>query len=91
MATSTNVTAVADSQAKIVKLTEAKKGWQGLLDNNWKLYQDARAGKLAKNAVTKLVANALLQDESGSDNVKLINGTKAPNAEKLREISAIRF
>ena len=86
-----NQTARAESRTKAAQLTEAKKGWQGLLDRNWKLYQDARAGKMAKNAVTHLVANALLQDDNSVDNVKYINGTKAPNADKLREISAIRY
>ncbi len=85
-----NQTARAESSTKVAQLTEAKKGWQGLLDRNWKLYQDARAGKL-KTGVTRLVANALLQDDNGVDNVKYINGTKAPNADKLREISAIRY
>ncbi len=87
----TNQTARAESSTKVAQLTEAKKGWQGLLNRNWKLYQDARAGKLVKNAVTNLVAESLLQDDNGVDNVKYINGTKAPNADKLREISAIRY
>ncbi len=88
--TNTNQTAKDESTKKIAQLQEAKDGWQGLLDRNWKLYQDARAGKMAKHAVTHLVAEALLQDENGVDNVKYINGTQAPNADKLREISAIR-
>jgi hypothetical protein len=88
---STNQTAKSESKTKIAQLTEAKNGWQGLLDRNWKLYQDARAGKMAKNAVTHLVANQLLQDDNGVDNVKYINGDKAPNADKLRQVSAIRF
>jgi hypothetical protein len=87
----TNQTAKTESRTKITQLAEAKKGWQGLLDRNWKLYQDARAGKMTKNAVTKLVADALLQDDNGVDNATYINGTKAPNADKLREISAIRY
>ncbi len=86
----TNQTAKTESRTKLAQLEEAKKGWQGLLDRNWKLYQDARNGKLAGDAVTKLVANALLQDESGTDNVRYINDTKAPNADALRAISAIR-
>jgi hypothetical protein len=90
-ASNTNQTAKVESQTKIAQLEEAKKGWQGLLDRNWKLYQDARAGKLAKNAVTHLVADALLQDGNGVDNVKYINGTQAPNADSLRAISAIRY
>ncbi len=86
-----NQTARAESSTKVSRLQEAKKGWQSMLDNNWKLYEDARAGKLNKTVVTHLVANALLQDDNGVDNVKYINGTKAPNADKLREISAIRY
>jgi hypothetical protein len=89
-AASTNQTAKDESSTKIVQLTEAKKGWQSLLDRNLKLYQDARAGKL-KTGVTHLVAEALLQDSNGVDNVKYINGTQAPNADALRAISAIRF
>ncbi len=84
--TSKNVTQVRESNTKITQLTLAKNGWQGLLDRNSKLYQDAREGKL-KTAVTQLVADALLQDGS----VKYINGTKAPNADPLRAISAIRY
>jgi hypothetical protein len=87
----TNQTAKTESRMKVAQLMEAKKGWQGLLDRNWKLYQDARAGKMAKNAVTHLVADALLQDAKGVDNVKYINGTQAPNADALRAISAIRY
>ncbi len=87
----TNETAKAESRTKLAQLLEAKKGWKGLLDRNIQLYDDARAGKMSKNAVTHLVADALLQDENGVDNVKYINGTKAPNADALRAISAIRY
>ncbi len=90
-ASNTNQTAKDESTTKIAQLEEAKIGWQGLLDRNSKLYADARAGKMAKNAVTHLVADALLQDGNGVDNVKYINGTKAPNADALRAISAIRY
>jgi hypothetical protein len=90
-ASNTNQTAKDESAKKITQLTDAKSGWQGMLDRNWKLYQEARAGKLAKNAVTHLVADALLQDDKGVDNVKFINGSKAPNADALRAVSAIRF
>ncbi len=87
--TSTNATAVAESRTKIVQLEEARKGWQSVLDRDDKLYEDAKAGKLTR--VTQLVANALLQDGKGNDNVKFINGTNAPNADALRTISAIRY
>ncbi len=85
---SENATAVADSKTKVAQLIGAKKGWQGLLDTNWNKLQLARNGKLQH--VTQLVADALLQDDKGVDNVKYINGTKAPNADALREFSAIR-
>jgi hypothetical protein len=85
---STNTTAVTESKAKIVQLNAARDGWQRLLDRNDKLYEDAKAGKL--KAVTQLVANALLQDDKGTDNVQYINGKNAPNADPLRAISAIR-
>ena len=85
-----NASVVADSTKKLVKLNEAKDGWQSMLDKNSELYADARAGKL-KTAVTHLVADALLQDDKGVDNVKFINGSKAPDANALRAISAIRF
>ncbi len=62
-----------------------------MLDRNWKLHQDARSGKLANNKVTNLVANALLQDSDGIDNVKYMNGTQAANADKLRETFANRY
>ncbi len=87
----TNQTVKDNSMNKILQLQGAMRGWQGLLDRNWKLYEDARSGKLKESAVTRLVADALLQDNNGVDNVKYINGAKAPNADKLREISAIRF
>jgi hypothetical protein len=87
--TSTNATAVAESRTKVVQLEEARKGWQSVIDRNDKLYVDAKAGKLTR--VTQLVANALLQDRNGNDNVKFINGTNAPNADPLRAISAIRY
>jgi hypothetical protein len=89
-ASNTNQTAKDESAKKIAQLTEAKNGWQGMLDRNWNLYQEARAGKL-KTGVTHLVADALLQDDKGVDNVKFINGSKAPNADALRAVSAIRF
>ena len=72
-----------------MQLEEARKGWQSVIDRNNKLYVDARDGKL--ETVTQLVADALLQDGKGNDNVKYINGTNAPNADALRAISAIRF
>ncbi len=87
----TNQTAKDESRVKIIQLNEARKGWQGLLDRNSLLYEDARAGKLAANAVTHLVAEALLQDGNNIDSVKYINGTQAPNADALRAISAIRY
>ncbi len=87
--TSKNATAVAESKAKVVQLEESLKGWQSVVDRNDKLYADARAGKLKR--VTQLVADALLQDKMGNDNVTFINGTKAPNADALRSISAIRY
>jgi hypothetical protein len=80
---------VAESRTKIVQLEEARKGWQSVVDRNDKLYVDARAGRL--KGVTQLVADALLQNDKGTDNVKYINGTNAPNADALRAISAIRF
>ncbi len=86
---STNTSAVAESKTKVAQLQEARQGWQSILDRNDKLYVDARAGKL--KAVTQLVANALLQNDKGQDNVKFINGTDAPNADPLREVSAIRY
>ncbi len=86
---STNATAVADSKTKLVRLEEARKGWQDVIDRDDKLYADARAGKLER--VTHLVAEALLQDSNGNDNVTFINGTKAKNADGLRQISAIRY
>ncbi len=86
--TSNNATAVAESKAKVVQLELSRKGWQGVIDRNDKLYADARAGKLVQ--VTQLVADALLQDDDGADNVKFINGSKASNADALRSISAIR-
>lgn len=87
--TSSNSSAVTESRAKVLQLEEARKGWQSVVDRNDKLYVDARAGRLTR--VTQLVANALLQDGNGNDNVKFINGTKAPNADALRSISAIRY
>ena len=86
--TSTNATAVAESRTKVVQLEEARKGWQSILDRDDKLYVDAKAGKL--EVVTELVANALLQDDQGQDNVKFINDTNAPDANALRSVSAIR-
>ncbi len=86
--TSTNATAVAESRAKVLQLQEALKGWQGIIDRNDKLHLDAGAGKL--KAVTQLVADTLLQDDKGQDNVKFINGSKAPDANALRTVSAIR-
>jgi hypothetical protein len=86
--TNTNATAVAESRTKVVQLEEARKGWQSVLDRDDKLYVDAKAGKL--EAVTQLVANALLQNDQGQDNVKFINGTNAPDANALRSVSAIR-
>jgi hypothetical protein len=80
---------VAESRTKIVQLEEARKGWQSVVDRNDKLYVDAHAGRL--KGVTQLVADALLQNDKGTDNVKYINGTNAPNADALRAISAIRF
>ncbi len=87
--TSTNATAVAESRAKVIQLEEARKGWLSILDRDDQLYVDARAGKL--KSVTQLVADALLQDRQGIDNVKYINGTNAPDANALRTVSAIRY
>ncbi len=80
-----------DATSKAAKLHEAKAGWQGLLDRNTKLYDDAKSGKLNDELVTHLVADALLQSDGGVDNVKYIDGDDAPNAEPLRNISAIRY
>ncbi len=88
--TSTNATAVAQSKTKILQLEEAQKGWQSVIDRNDFLYASARAGKL--RAVTQLVADALLRDQQGVDNVKYMNGTLAPGGgPALRSVSAIRY
>ncbi len=88
VATSTNATAVTESQAKLIQLGAAKTGWQSLLTRNDALYESASKGKL--DHVTGLVAEALLKDKNGADNVEFINGSSAPDANALREISAIR-
>ncbi len=89
--TSRNATAVADSRNKKTQLTSSINGWQSVLDRNSQLLANATTGKLKQYEVTHLVADALLQDQNGVDNVKYINGTKAPDANKLRSISAISF
>jgi hypothetical protein len=89
--TSSNATAVAESQNKQTQLVASISGWQSVLDRNSQLMTNASTGKLQNYEVTHLVADALLQDEKGVDNVKYINGTKAPDANKLRSISAISF
>ncbi len=89
--TSSNATAVADSLNKKTQLTSSISGWQSVLDRNSQLLSDARTGGLKNYEVTHLVADALLQDQNGVDNVKFINGTNAPDGEKLRSISAISF
>jgi hypothetical protein len=88
VSTTTNATAKADSTNKLKQLNAAKKGWQSLLSRNEGLYESAQEGDLEH--VTHLVAEALLQDSKHKDNVKFINGTNAPNAGELREISALR-
>ncbi len=87
----TNQTAVADSKNKIPQIVGAIKGWQSLIDRNTQLSNQARTGKLDKHRVTHLVADTLLKDSSGNDNVKFINGSAAPDANYLRNISAISF
>ncbi len=87
--TSTNSSAVADSKIKIPQLQEAKKGWESILARNEQIRAQARQGRLKR--VTQLVADALLTDSAGNDNVKYINGNKAPSADPLRAISAIGY
>ena len=88
-ANTSNQTAAADSKSKIPQIESAIKGWQSLVDRNAQLMSQAKAGTL--NRLTHLVADALLKDSSGNDNVKFINGSAAPNANYLRNISAISF
>ncbi len=76
--TSNNATAVAKSKAKVVQLELSRKGWQGVIDRNDKLYADARAGKLVR--VTQLVADALLQDNDGAVNVSIKRRRSALNS-----------
>ncbi len=85
------MTAKNESLDKVAQLTSSIKGWQSVLDRNSQLMVNASTGQLANYSVTHLVADALLQDDKGIDNVKFINGTKAPDANKLRSISAISF
>jgi hypothetical protein len=89
-ASNTNITAKDLSARALAKLVEAIEGWQKVLDRNSKMYEKARAGELAANALTGVVAEGLLTDANGKDNVKNIDGSLAPNADALREISAIR-
>ncbi len=91
ISSSTNATARNESLAKVTQLTSSINGWQSVLDRNSQLLADAHTGRLRNYEVTHLVADALLQDENGVDNVKYINGTKAPDANNLRSISAISF
>ncbi len=88
-ANTSNQTAVDDSKSKIPQIESAIKGWQSLINRNAELMSQAKAGTL--NRLTHLVADALLKDSSGNDNVKFINGSAAPNANYLRNISAISF
>ena len=89
--TSSNVTAVSESKNKKVELIDSMNGWQSLLDRNAQLMLNASTGKLKGYEVTHLVAEALLQDINGTDSVLYINGSSAPDANKLRSISAISF
>ena len=89
ISTSRNATAVSESRTKAAQLTEARNGWQGILDRNYKTLEDAKKGSLTH--VTGLVADALLYGKSGGDSIKFINGTSASGTEHaLRAISALR-
>jgi hypothetical protein len=78
-----------DIRARIVRLKEGIDGWQKQIDRVDDLYKNAGKDSSIK-AVTNLVSNQLLQKD-GKDSVTRANGSKADNANEIRDISAISF
>jgi len=82
-------TAKNEAQARIDKLSGAVAGWQTLIDYRNSL--DVKAANGALLPVKNLVPEALINDSKGDDSVFYINGTKAANANAIREIAAFSF
>ncbi len=80
---------LSDIRARIIRLKEGIAGWQKQVDRVDDLYKNAGKDSNIK-AVTNLVSNQLLQT-NGADSVTRLDGSKAENANEIRDISAISF
>ncbi len=78
-----------DIRTRITRLKEGIDGWQKQIDRVDDLYKNAGKDSSIK-PVTNLVSNQLLQKD-GKDSVTRANGSKADNANEIRDISAISF
>jgi hypothetical protein len=83
-------TTVKDVIERLATLTRARTGWLGALDRVKKMYDSAESSSLIK-PVTNLVPESLITDQAGKDNARFIDGSLAPNSNKLRDISAFSF
>jgi hypothetical protein len=91
-------TALSKGRAKTVKdvlerlttLTRAQTGWEGVLERVNDLYDSAETSSVIK-PVTNLVPQSLITDQAGKDNARFIDGSRAPNSNELRDISAFSF
>jgi hypothetical protein len=72
-------------------LSEALVGWQGVLDRVDDLHHSAETSSEIK-PVKNLVPESLIRDEeSGNDNARYIDGSKAVSSNELRDINAFSF
>jgi hypothetical protein len=80
---------LSDIRARITRLKGGIGGWQKQVDRVDDLYKNAGKDSRIK-PVKNLVSNQLLQ-KNGADSVMRIDGSKAENANEIRDISAISF
>lgn len=86
-----NNTAKSASLTKQAQIITSIQGWQSILNRNEALLKSAKDQTL-KTAVTHLIADALLRDPVGKNNVKYINGSNAESdSNRLKAISALSF
>ena len=81
---------LADVSKRIERLSGAIAGWNSVLDRVQDLYDTAETSKTIL-PIKNLVSEQLLVGDDGKDQVSYINGSRAANANVIRDISGISF
>ncbi len=81
---------IADITQRNDTLSRALNGWTAMITRVIDLHNNAETSTSIR-PFTNLVPESLLLDSKGKDSVTFVDGSRAPNANELRDIAAISF